>query len=182
MRTKEIQERIAEYLAEVEAHLQAMGTEERRETLRGIEEHLWEALRARAGEAPTLADAEAVIAEAAAPSSYGSALAAARDRPRLVGWLALAALAAAVVLPLLAVVAVNLFHWQASIAAILLFLGAPFALAALVLGIVAWKTPMGKAAVIGVVVLGLAAAWFVPVSRTTDGTPAPVEQGEPAGQ
>jgi hypothetical protein len=177
MTTNEIRGRIAAYLAEVEAHLQAADPAERRETLRGIEEHLWEALRARGGDEPSPADVEAVLAEAAPPSSFGSAL---DRRPfpfRALGWAALAALGASIAVPALVLLGARLFGWQVPLAAVVLIAGAPFLLAAVTLGIVSWRTPQGKAAVIGAVLVGVAVSFVVPVTRT-GGPSAPIERSE----
>ena len=111
MASNGIRKRMADYLAEVEAHLQAAEPDERRETLRGIEEHLWEALRARGG-SRRMADLESVLAQAAPPSSFGSARVRRTFPYRQVGWAAVAALGAAIALPGLALLASRLFGWN----------------------------------------------------------------------
>jgi hypothetical protein len=179
MASNVIREKISEYLAEVEAHLQAASPDERRETLRGLEEHLWEALRARGGEKPTMADLEAVLAQAAPPSSYGSARVRRTFPYRQVGWAAVAALGASVALPAFAILAAPLFGWNLPLAAIALGIAAPFLMAAVVLGIVSWREPQGKAAVIGSLLFALALSLLVPVTRQeTGGSPTPVESRE----
>lgn len=173
-----IRKRMAEYLAEVEAHLQAAEPDERRDTLRGIEEHLWEALRARGGDEPTMADLESVLAQAAPPSSFGSARVRRTFPYRQVGWAAVAALGAAIVLPGLALLASHLFGWNLPLAAVVLGIGAPLLMAAVVLGIVSWREPQGKAALIGAVLVALAVSLVVPLTRRETGSPAPVEVRE----
>ncbi len=178
MPSNAIREKIAEYLSEVEAHLQAANPEERRETLRGLEEHLWEALRARAGDEPTPADLEAVLAQAAPPSSFGWAPARRAFPFRQVGWAAVAALGAGVASPALVLLASRLFAWNVPLAVVVLLIGAPFLLAAVVLGIVSWREPQGKAALIGAVLVAFAVSLVVPLTRQETGSPTPVESRE----
>jgi hypothetical protein len=179
MASNGIRKRITDYLAEVEAHLQAVEPDERRETLRGIEEHLWESLRARGGDTPTMADLEAVLAQAAPPSSFGSARTRRTFPYRQVGWAAVAALGAAIALPGLALLASRLFGWDLPLAAVVLGIGAPLLVAAIVLGIVSWREPQGKAALVGAVLVALAVSLVVPLTRQeTGGSPVPVESRE----
>jgi len=160
-----IEQRITRYLSEVEENLQDVGAEERRETLRQVEEHLREALRERAGGEPTLADLESVLADMAAPDSYRERGGAPPAPYRAVGWAAVASLAASVFVPILLYVTLRLFGAEMTGAGILLLIGGLFALAALVMGIIAWRAPTGKAAVIGFVVLVAISLLFLPVFR-----------------
>jgi hypothetical protein len=54
----------------VAAHITGAPADEKEEILRNVESHIYEALNERAGEHPTAADAEAVLAEMDPPESY----------------------------------------------------------------------------------------------------------------
>jgi uncharacterized protein YfaS (alpha-2-macroglobulin family) len=66
----EIESRIRGYLDEVRSNLADRAAPVRAELLRQLESHLREALRQRGGEAPFLADVEAVLAEMDPPDAY----------------------------------------------------------------------------------------------------------------
>ena len=67
---KEIEERITRYLEMVAANIAGVPADEKEEILRNVESHIYEALSERAGENPTIADVEAVLAEMDPPDSY----------------------------------------------------------------------------------------------------------------
>ena len=67
---KKIEGRITRYLEMVAANIGGVPADEQEEILRNVESHIYEALNVRAGENPTIADVEAVLAEMDPPESY----------------------------------------------------------------------------------------------------------------
>jgi hypothetical protein len=157
----ELQRKVQDFLDRVAAHLGAMPDDEKRELLADLESHIHEALEARlSGRTPTLQDLDAVLAEMDPPESYGEPVAA--DKPAVpgdqtatsartgLGIVALCiSLGSLVVAMLLATLAYILALGTGGLLAwIPVFLFLAGQLTALVLGILSWSSPFGKAAVI----------------------------------
>ena len=153
-----VQKRMDRYLGEIHDQLQAGPGENRREILSNIAAHLHEALAQRVTGEATVSDVEAVLSEMDPPESYGVApgVEAPASKTRTLGRLALASLGVAVIVPL----ALGLLIPRVDIIAFYLILGAPFLAASLVLGVLSWRQPTGKVAVIGSLVV-LAVGLFV---------------------
>ena len=71
---KKIEGRITRYLEMVAANIGGVPADEQEEILRNVESHIYEALSERAGENPTIADVEAVLAEMDPPETYAETL------------------------------------------------------------------------------------------------------------
>ena len=177
-----VQKRIDRYLQEIHDRLQAGPVETRREILSNIEAHLHEALAQRVTGDATVADVESVLSEMDPPESYGvtSGVAtpgpesvATTQRTRTLGWLALASLAVAAIVPFV----LGLLISRIDIIALYLILGAPFLAASLVLGVLSWRQPTGKVAVVGSIVVVAVALFVFPLrSESSKGAdPVPIE-------
>jgi len=154
----ELQRRVQDFLDRVAAHLGPAPDDEKRELLSDLESHIHEALESRlSGRKAAPEDLQAVLAEMDPPESYGEP--AEGQRPagsgkRTLGLTALcislgsllvAMLLAALVYILVSPRTSGLLEMMTWIPAFLFFAGQ---ITALVLGILSWSSPFGKAAVI----------------------------------
>ena len=140
---EQVRQRVETYMKEAEAHLTGMSPPEVRETLKQIESHIYEALEVRTGgKSPQLADVEAVLGDMDPPECYGDS-GQVGTAPLLKGkWCLLVSLGSLLVAGLLILMTGGrLSTWIP----FFLFLGGQ--IVAFVLGILAWRDPLGKAAV-----------------------------------
>ncbi len=150
-----MQAAISRYLVEVATYLGGRTPDQRRELLADLESHIHEAL-ARRGHEPTLDDLEAVLAEMAPPESYAAGQEAQvsglqpapvrESRSTMASWALALAIGGLVVPVALAAILMSLNPRGEGGAVMILF--PLLELLALVLGILAWKEPLGKAAVV----------------------------------
>ena len=144
----EVERGVQDFLDRVADYLGATPEDEKREILRDLASHIHEALKSRVpGREPTVEDLQGVLAEMDPPESYGES--AEVERPgspgrRATGIAALCiSLGSLVVAGLLfALTGGHLVLW------IPVFLFLAGQITALVLGVVAWSCPFGKAAVV----------------------------------
>jgi hypothetical protein len=170
--SEEVEAGIERYLAEVDRHLAGRGPRERRELVVDLDAHIHEAL-ARRGHEPTLADLEAVLAEMAAPESYGAAPvepmrpaapAPPRESRAFLGYVALAFLVGGIAEYVVVAIIGDALHAGNNVYGSAAMLAAVLELLALVLGILSWRETAGKVAAIGVVLM-LGAFLFILLSK-----------------
>lgn len=133
---------IQRYLRAVAAHLESAPDASKRELLRDLESHIYEALEARgAGEDPQPADVEEVLAGMDPPESFARR---SEMRPRPAGgaWALLVSLGTVAF-----ATAILLLGWGVLPFWIPLAVFLAGQLAALAIGVAAWADPLGKAAV-----------------------------------
>ena len=156
----EVRRHIEQYLETVAVHLRAAPGDESSEILRSLESHLYEALDRRAGDAATVEDVDAILAEMDPPEPYARDPASRKDpgRPKRNGhplgpW-ALALFIGGLILPLvLAAFAVMLCEdpsARGQVFQIAAILGVGLELLALVLGYLSRSDKRGKAAVVAI--------------------------------
>ena len=148
---------IADFLSRVSQHLGQKTAEEKQEILTDLESHIYEALATRAQRGqPTLEDLQAVLAEMDSPESHGQASetdGGQRCTRRTMGIVALSISLGSIILAICVAVFVdNLgYTWRRHLPdegrlGYLVFLAGQFS--AFILGLIAWRNPFGKAAVI----------------------------------
>jgi len=139
---------IANFLDRVAEHLVSKTPAQRREILADLESHIYEALASRAaGRQPAADVLKAVLAEMDPPESYGQSSQANQpslSSKRIIGIIALCTcLGSLVVAGLL-----GMLTWHGLAIWIPCFLFLAGQITALVLGIISWSDPFGKAAAI----------------------------------
>ena len=147
-----ISQAVGRFLKRVGEHLANKGQEEKREILADLESHIYEALHSCSqGRQPTLEDLQAVLAEMDPPESYGQATERITDHKALgpankttLGIVALCISLGSLVAAGFLFLAIGhmLGYW---IPYLLFYAGQS---SGLILGVLAWINPFGKAAVI----------------------------------